>query len=176
MINLQSNDPFLYNTFFNLFQQKKIFALSANLEKFFFSVYLSYKGDTLECTIDNDQINWILPKSFNIIFKDIFDKISNKIISFDKFHYFPFKQIIKSKTKSLYLSEIQNLILINLLLHSKAGIKKEKLINIIWPNDKDLFVNKLDTHLTNLKNHLFNEIKLNMNFSSKFGVLKLVVN
>ena len=42
----------------------------------------------------------------------------------------------------------------NLLLSSEEGMRKIDLIQIIWPNDKEIFYNKLDTHLTNLKNYL----------------------
>ena len=32
------------------------------------------------------------------------------------------------------------------------GIEKVDLYKIIWPKDKEIILNKLDTHLTNLKN------------------------
>ena len=64
----------------------------------------------------------------------------------------------------------------NLLLNSSDGIKKIDLIKIIWPNDKDIFFNKLDTHLTNLKNYLKSESDFDLKFTSKSGLIKLIFN
>ena len=64
----------------------------------------------------------------------------------------------------------------NLLLNSDRGINKVDLIKTIWPNDKEIFFNKLDTHLTNLKNNLSKEIDYDLKFSSKSGIIKLATN
>ena len=64
----------------------------------------------------------------------------------------------------------------NLLLNSEKGIKKIDLIRTVWPNDKEMFLNKLDTHLTNLKKNLFNEIGYDFKFSSKSGIIKLAID
>ena len=37
-------------------------------------------------------------------------------------------------------------------------------------------MNKLDTHLTNLKNYLDEKIDLKLNFSSNSGKIKLIIN
>ena len=66
--------------------------------------------------------------------------------------------------------------MISLLLNIEEGIEKTKLIKKIWPKDKDIFFNKLDTHLTNLKNQLQNDLNFNLKFSSKSGILKLGIN
>lgn len=68
------------------------------------------------------------------------------------------------------------MILSHLLLSSINGVEKIELIKNIWPNDKDIFLNKLDTHLTNLKNQLADEIGFELNFSSKSGILKLCID
>ena len=44
------------------------------------------------------------------------------------------------------------------------------------PNDKEIFLNKLDTHLTNLKKILFNDIGYDLKFSSKSGIIKLAID
>ena len=41
---------------------------------------------------------------------------------------------------------------------------------------KVIFFNKLDTHITNLKNNLSEEIGYDLKFSSKFGIIKLATN
>ena len=83
---------------------------------------------------------------------------------------------MKKEDKVSYLSDIQNEIMIHLLLNLGNGIDKIELIKSIWPNDKDIFFNKLDTHLTNLKNQLLSDINFKLKFSSKSSLLKLSIN
>ena len=91
------------------------------------------------------------------------------------FKYFPYQRIIiKSEKKSL-LSDIQNIIITALLL-SNDGIGKEALYKLIWKKDKSIFINKLDTHLTNLKKKLKKDIDMNLNFQSQSKSLRLVIN
>ena len=66
--------------------------------------------------------------------------------------------------------------MIYLLLNTDSGIEKNELIKYIWPKDKEVFFNKLDTHLTNLKNQVSSDLNLDLNFSSKSGILKLSIN
>ena len=83
---------------------------------------------------------------------------------------------MKKENKISFLSDIQNEIMIHLLLNLSNGIDKIELIQNIWPNDKDIFFNKLDTHLTNLKNQLLTDIDFKLKFSSKSSLLKLSIN
>ena len=45
---------------------------------------------------------------------------------------------------------------------------------MIWPLDKEVSINKIDTHLTNLKNYLLEELGYKLNFKSSSQ--KLVLN
>ena len=83
---------------------------------------------------------------------------------------------MKDDKKNTLLSEIQNKIMIHLLLNLDKGVEKIELIKNIWPKDKDIFLNKLDTHLTNLKNQIYNDLNFEIKFSSKSGILKLSIN
>ena len=64
----------------------------------------------------------------------------------------------------------------HLLLNLDEGVEKTDLIRSIWPKDKDIFLNKLDTHLTNLKNQIYNDLNFDLKFSSSSGRLKLSIN
>ena len=66
--------------------------------------------------------------------------------------------------------------MIHLLLNFDEGVEKTDLIRSIWPKDKDIFLNKLDTHLTNLKNQIYNDLNFDLKFSSSSGRLKLSIN
>ena len=75
----------------------------------------------------------------------------------------------------MLLSDIQNIILNNILL-SKDGVDKDLLYQRIWKRDKSIQINKLDTHLTNLKNKLNDELNLSVNFQSYEKKLRLMID
>ena len=54
-------------------------------------------------------------------------------------------------------------------MNKGEGIKKTDLYKIIWPNDVDIQINKLDTHLTNLKNLLQEHFDYTIKFKSNQG-------
>jgi DNA-binding winged helix-turn-helix (wHTH) protein len=56
------------------------------------------------------------------------------------------------------------------------GISKNDLYKKIWPNDKEVSINKIDTHLTNIKNILNKTINFSLKISSKNGLLKLIID
>ena len=45
---------------------------------------------------------------------------------------------------------------------------------MIWPKDKDILINKLDTHLTNTKNLIEENFKIEFKYSSKKGIIDLL--
>ena len=76
-------------------------------------------------------------------------------------------------TKQIKLSDNNNIILSN-LFENNEGISKETLYSYLWPTNKDYSINKLDTHLTNLKNFLKQNCSLDFQFKSQKGLLKLI--
>ena len=82
--------------------------------------------------------------------------------------------LIRDSKKSL-LSDIQNIIFSNLII-SKSGINKDNLYGLIWKKDKDVSMNKLDTHLTNLKNQIIKDLDIIINFQSQDKTLKLLID
>lgn len=176
MLLIKCEDKFLKEKLTSLFRQKKLLLESEYSNKFFFGLNFTLVDNFLICQLDQDILKFKIPKNFNDIFEKIFDLVSNKNIYIKNYEYYPYKQIMKKGKKNLFLSEIQNMILSHLLLNSINGIEKIELIKNIWPNDKDIFLNKLDTHLTNLKNQLADEIDFELNFSSKSGILKLCID
>ena len=61
----------------------------------------------------------------------------------------------------------------NLLMSMENGISRKELYFHIWPNDKDIQINKLDTHLTNLKNYLLENLNLKLNIISQKNAVYL---
>ena len=60
------------------------------------------------------------------------------------------------------------------MLNQIEGMSKLNLYKNIWPKDKEIFMNKLDTHLTNLKNYLASDLNFSLNFMTVKGQLNLI--
>jgi len=131
---------------------------------FFIEIIDSKKNIVLKTSFDHD---YEIPFTIDInLFKNTLIKIlDNFFVQFEHANYFPNKALIHYNNKNLKLGEIQNNILKNILL-ARNGIKKNYLYSIIWPKDKEIAINKIDTHLTNLKNNLSNEIGLKVQFKT----------
>ena len=175
MINIKCDDKFIKDIIIDLLNQKNFFLSLYSNDKYFFNIII-IKDNSLVFLIEDEKISFRLPKSFNLIFEDFFELISNKTVYIQNYEYYPFKNLIKKNGNNIFLSEIQNTIMCNLFLNSNNGIRKIDLIKTIWPNDKDIFFNKLDTHLTNLKNYVNFESGIDLKFSSKSGLIKLIIN
>ena len=65
--------------------------------------------------------------------------------------------------------------IISNLVISDGGLDKDHLYNLIWKRDKSIYINKLDTHLTNLKK-LHQELDLKINFHSHNKKLQLLID
>ena len=66
--------------------------------------------------------------------------------------------------------------IISNLIISDGGLDKDHLYNLIWKRDKSIYINKLDTHLTNLKKKLYQELDLKINFQSHNKKLQLLID
>ena len=111
----------------------------------------------------------------NLFLGQILRIISDIKISKDEYVYFPYQIVLIRDSKKSLLSDIQNIIFSNLII-SKSGINKDNLYVLIWKKDKDISMNKLDTHLTNLKNQLKNDLGITANFQSQDKTLRLLIN
>ncbi len=176
MINIKCDDDFLNKNIVSLIEQKNFFLKKNYSNKYFFQLRFNQHENFLYCSIDDKKIKFKLPINFEEMFEKIYDFVSNKNIILKNFNYYPFKQLLKNEKKSTLFSEIQNNIMIHLLLNLDEGVEKTDLIRSIWPKDKDIFLNKLDTHLTNLKNQIYNDLNFDLKFSSSSGRLKLSIN
>ena len=77
---------------------------------------------------------------------------------------------------SINLNYIHNIIMTHLTLNLNIGINKSNLYKLIWPYDKDIQINKLDTHITNLKNKVKEFLKVDLTIISSSGVIKLIID
>ena len=104
----------------DLFEQRDFFLSLHFNDQHFFTIFVVKSENYLEFSINDEKIKFNLPKSFNEIFENVFNKISNIPIVIKDNHYYPFKQLIKKKHSSSFLTDIQNTIMCNLLLNSEC--------------------------------------------------------
>ena len=75
-----------------------------------------------------------------------------------------------------FLKDIHNIIFKNIFFNELPGIERIELYKKVWPLDKDIQINKLDTHLTNLKHHLFRDLDCDFKFITNAGKVMLITD
>jgi len=176
MILIESNNDFYLESFKDLLVQKKFFVTSDKSDKYFFKISMIFKNNKLKITSFDKELVIKTPISFSIIFSKLNEFLINNYISIRIFNYNPILQSLSVNNEVCYLGIIHNQIMSNLILNLEQGINKIKLYRLIWPNDKDIHINKLDTHITNLKNKISDDLSVKLNFTSNVGNLILVID
>ncbi len=174
MIKLICNNQLLYNTIFNYLSQKNILLSSPSRNH---QIVINIQDDEKVINIDINgyKAEILLPIDINFLNSHILKKIIDINFPLGDYKYFPYKRIISYQNRKSLLSDIQNLIISNLII-TKEGIDKDYLYNLIWKRDKSIYINKLDTHLTNLKKKLNQELNLKINFQSLNKKLRLLID
>ena len=159
---------------FNYLLQKKILLSSSNANhKTIINIQDNEKD--INIYINGYKTELPIPIDINLLNSKILEKIIEVNFPLGDYKYFPYKRVISYKNKKSLLSDIQNLIISNLIV-SQQGIEKDNLYNLIWTRDKSIYINKLDTHLTNLKKKLNQELNLKINFQSNNKTLRLLID
>ena len=174
MIKLVCDNPLIFKTFSNHLSHKN-FLLSSNTESHQVIIKIYEKERSIIVDIDGDKIEFSLPTNINSLTSHTLKKLIDFNFSINSYKYYPFQRLIINKNKKSFLSDIQNIIMTN-LLKSKDGIDKDALYQSIWKKDKLIYINKLDTHLTNLKKKLKQELDIKVNFQSQKKNLRLLIN
>ena len=87
-----------------------------------------------------------------------------------------FSNCDRRKKSKLKLRNTHNHIIKEIVQSQNYSIIKEDLYKNIWPLDKEVQINKLDTHLTNLKNLFKDNLNYDLNFKSNSGNLTFLFN
>ena len=173
MFYVKTNDDFFLKKIISLFNQNNFILTSNYNENFFFKLEFLIFEKNLQIISNNKKLIFNLPISFNKIFIKTLALLSEINIKFYNAEYNPVKNIFFFNQKSVTLGEIHNIIISNFVLYLEQGVDKNYLYNRIWPNDKDIQINKLDTHLTNLKNLLFDKTGFSLKFTSSKSFVKI---
>ena len=175
MIILQSNDSFLDQSIYSLLKQKNLVLIEGQSE-YKFAINIKNYNNKLNVLINNNSYDFKLPLNLNRLMNKIIEELLNCKIGFKNISYFPYQRVIENDQKQkLNLSDIQNSIFL-FLFNKENGVDKDSLYRKIWHHDADISMNKLDTHLTNLKNQLQKKLNLNISFQSYNKSLRLIIN
>ena len=175
MILIKCNDDFFLKNITSLLEQKNLKILKDQSFNFFYEISIDLYGNKISIKNKNKIISFQTPLLFSTIFSNIYALLSDSYISIGKLKYNPLTQCIVANKNTHFLGSIHNLIISNLILN-KDGLSRSELYSLIWPNDKDIQINKLDTHLTNLKKKISQDLFMDLNFISNLGNLKLVID
>ena len=176
MFLLMSDDEFTLKSISHLFNQRDYYYTLDESKKHFFTVKIKKFEKELQIKSFQKIFTLKIPVTFNLLSATLSKLLQDHSIEIDSIKFYPFRQSLHYKEKYTNLGNIHFIIFSQLILSYPDRIEKVDLYNNIWPKDKDYQMNKLDTHLTNLKNYLDEKIELKLNFSSNSGQIKLIIN
>ena len=176
MYLINSNDKFFLKSLNNLLYQKNFpIMIDSDLQNYG-QINFELNSTQLSISFNNENVLIKVPFSFNILWKNIFSVVSKNKVNFKNLFYFPLQETITSDDISIKLRHTHNLILRQVLMNKEKPMKKTDMYKTIWPNDVETHINKLDTHLTNLKNLLYENFKFKFHFQSQNGIIKFLID
>ena len=175
-LDIQSNDPDLLKFLEeNISKTTPSIILGKKGHRLLTLNFLSSENEVKISCLNQDLINMSKPFHFSEIINKINHFQQNYFVEIGPMEYFPFDGSLKLNEKNTLLSQTQNQILCSLVCFEK-GIEKKKLYESIWVRDKNISDNKLDTHLTNLRNHIFDFSNYRLNFKTVRGSINLDIS
>lgn len=172
MFEIKSDKSFLKNNLIFLLKEKNFPLMDESLGNHYGLINLELVDTSkLIISFNNQKLYFNLPIFFTKIYADLVKLVSEKEILIDNLKYNYFKQTLTLNHKSISLGNTHNIIFLQSLLCKSNGIEKLALYKAIWPKDFEVYINKLDTHLTNLRNLLKKEFKFNFVFNSYKGLI-----
>ena len=176
MYSIKSNNNFYKNKIYDLLTQKKIPILLDNKIKIFGELNFDFSDKKLKIFFYEDSLTFDLPLDIEKFFREIYNLLSDNYIQVGELYYYPIKELVTKKKLSINLRNTHNLIFNQALINNYRGILKTELYSLIWPTDFNIQINKLDTHLTNLKSLLRDELNYDFKFISSQGKIKFLLD
>lgn len=151
MSDLNKNTDFLFSSLENLLGQFDI-TDKISIEKLEANISKDNKADTLNILFNNKKLKFKLPVKVDDIVRELMFYQSQAEFKLGPLFFNPSKQLLISEDLRIALRHSHNKILREIMINKKKGISKSDLYEKLWPKDVNIQMNKLDTHLTNLKN------------------------
>ena len=176
MYLIKSNNKFYLHKIYDFLSQKKIPILLDNNKKVYGTLKLEFFDKSLKVQFNEDNFLFDLPLNNENFFHEIYNLLSENFVQVGELTYYPIKELISKKNVTVSLRNTHNLIFNQALINNRSGVLKTDLYNLIWPSDIDIHINKLDTHLTNLKNFLKKELNYDLKFISNHGTIQFLLD
>tara|TARA_B100000242_G_scaffold279307_1_gene237708 strand:- start:880 stop:1410 length:531 start_codon:yes stop_codon:yes gene_type:complete len=176
MIFLKSNDEFYLKSVINLISQRKLPITIDKSDKHFFDLEIFFEKYQIKITSTTKMSTLKLPISFELFLSEIKNHFVGQYVKVGILNYEPINQSINYNQQVIYLNYIHNIIITNLILNTDMGVDKILLYKLIWSQDKNIQINKLDTHITNLKNKIKDSFNIDLKIVTNSGFLKLIVD
>ena len=176
MYLIKSNNAFYLRKVHDLLVQKEIPILLDGNKKTYGILKLEFYDKSLKVEFNEDKFLFELPLNIEHFFHEIYNLLSENFIQIGELTYYPIKELISKKNVTVSLRNTHNLIFNQALISNRDGVLKTDLYKLIWPLDIDIHINKLDTHLTNLKNFLKKEINYDLKFISNHGKIQFLLD
>ena len=174
MFLVKSDYIFLLDHLLPILNDKKKLFTSDISKKIFGQIIVKKVDDEVSILFNQKKINLKFPIIANDIFNEFINLISDHYVSIGNIYYYPQKGKVSYKNKSIKLNFIHDQIIYFLVINS-FEIDKNNLYKLIWQNDYAVSMNKLDTHITNLKNILKKDLNFNLLVKTEGGKVYLVI-
>lgn len=176
MFKLTCHNENLSKQLIYVLNQKGMMFVERVDENYFANIEITLINNRLNFKIKNSEISATLPISFEELFVSLKSLLSRIKFKLHTLEYSPITHQVEFNNKKIFLKDIHNIIFSSIILNYQNGIEKNSIYKKIWPIDKNIQINKLDTHLTNLKNQLKESLDYNLKFFSSKGILKLIID
>jgi len=176
MYLIETKDLFFKEIITKLLIQKNFPINNEKNSRIYGTIILNILENSISIKHENDSLKFNTPVDLNKFWNGIYNLLLNHKINLNSLEYFPLKEEIFYKKSKLKLRNTHNLIIKEIVQSQNYSIIKENLYNSIWPSDKEVQINKLDTHLTNLKNLFKDNLDYDLNFRSNSGNLTFLFN
>ena len=173
MFLLKSNDQMLLKNLKEILMSSGYNITTEDHEQFYLSIELILQNNKIILKDKIGQESFGIPTNQSIVVRSFKNLLSNFNVSFKNLLYYPIMQKLVYQEKTLIIANIQHQIMDLLFLYMNKGIDKKILYTKIWPRDKNIYFNKLDTHLTNLKNNLKKHLNYTIKISTNKSIIKM---
>ena len=174
MFLVKSDDIFVLDHLLSILNDKKKLFTSDISKKIFGQIIVEKGDDAISVLFHQKNINLKFRIIANDIFNEFINLISDYYVSIGNICYYPLKGKVSYKKKTIQLNFIHDQIIYFLVINS-FEIDKNNLYELIWRNDYEVSMNKLDTHITNLKNILKKDLNFNLLVKTECGKVYLVI-
>ena len=173
MIDLNKNTNFLFKSLGDLLSQFEI-ADKISIDNLEANIFKHNKSDILSILFNKNELKFKLPVKIDDIVRELLLYQSQTDFKLGPLLFNPFKQLLISKDLQITLRHSHNKMLSEIMINTNNGVSKLTLYEKLWPNDVDIQMNKLDTHLTNLKKVIYENFNYEIILKTVDGKLIIV--